>query len=189
MSSPPSRPAARPPRPLLRLLGLTLAVLVVLIATAWIALAVAFPPAKVRARVQAQLERTLNRPVRFEGASLTLWPPVRLVITAPALAEPGGFGNGAAFRARAIHLDLDPFALLARQVVVRELELVEPFAHLALRADGGTNFDGLAAAPAGAPAARGRAAAAPLGLGVRAVRIPGRGRAGRERGRAGERMG
>jgi hypothetical protein len=172
MSSPPPRPAAQPARTPLRLLGLVLAVLVILFAIAWIALAVAFPPAKVRALVQTQLERTLDRQVRFEGASLSLWPPVRLTVTAPALAEPGGFGAGAAFRARAIHLDLDPLALLVRQLVVRRLELIEPFAHLALRADGGTNFDGIAAGPARrAPGAGGEAAAAPFDLVVREFRI------------------
>src|SRR5438105_3254249 len=81
------------------------------------------PPARVNALVQAQLARTVERPTRFESVALWLWPPVRVTVNAPALAEPGGFGAGAAFRASAVHLDLDGWALLRHAVVVRRLQL------------------------------------------------------------------
>jgi hypothetical protein len=141
--------------------------LLLLVLLAWGALAVLFPPAKVRALVSAQLTSALSREVRFADASLSLWPPVRLTVSAPALAEPGGFGNGAAFQARSLHLDLDVWALLSRRVVVRRLVLDRPALHLVLNPDGTTNLDGLVK-PQPAPQGKGGAA---MDLAVRELRI------------------
>ena len=96
---------------------------VALVAGCWIALAVLLPPAKLRPLVQKQLGSMLSREVRFADARLWLWPPVRLSVQEPALAEPGGFAKGAAFKARSLNLDLDVLALLVRRLVVRRLEL------------------------------------------------------------------
>jgi hypothetical protein len=151
MSDHPGVPSARRGR-LARTLAVALAAVVVLVAGAWLALAAAFPPARVRALVQAELDRSLRRPVRFESASVSLWPPVRVTVLGAALAEPGGFTAGSALSAASIHLDLDLLGLLQRRLVVRRLEIVEPFAHLALSADGHSNLDDLVAPPA--PGAR-----------------------------------
>jgi hypothetical protein len=124
------------------------AVPLVLLALAWGALAVLLPPARATQLVRTQLARSLGRDVRFERVQLSLWPPVRLSVQKLELAEPGGFGHGTAFAARAVDLDLDVLALLGRRVRVRRLSLDSPALHLVLRADGSTNFDGLAAAPA-----------------------------------------
>jgi hypothetical protein len=120
---------------------------VALAAIAWAALAVMLPPAKLRALVQKQLGSTLSREVRFADVRLGLWPPVRVSVKEPALAEPGGFARGAAFRARSLNLDLDVLALLVRRLVVRRLELDRPAIHVVLRADGTTNLDRLGAPP------------------------------------------
>jgi hypothetical protein len=148
-----------------------LVVLVVLAGAAWAALAVLFPPAKVRALVAAQLSSALAREVRFTDASLGLWPPVRLSVGQPALAEPGGFARGTAFRARALHLDLDILPLLTRRIVVRRLVLDRPVLHLVLLPDGTTNFDGMMKPPAGAAA--GAAPAQPMSLAIRELRLVG----------------
>ncbi len=124
------------------------ATLVALALATWGALALLFPPAKVRALVSTRLSAMLAREVRFADASLVLWPPVRLTVRRPALAEPGGFGNGAALQARSLHLDLDVMALLSRRVVVRRLVIDRPAIHLVVRPDGTTNFDGLMKPPA-----------------------------------------
>ncbi len=151
-----------------RIVLVALGVVVALVLIAWGVLAVLFPPAKLRALVQAQAAQALTREVRFDGVALGLFPPVRLTVTNPALAEPGGFRDGAALQARALHLDLDPFALLGRKVVVRRLALDHPAVHLLLRADGTTNFDGLAKPqPAGAPPSQGVG----MDLAVRAFEI------------------
>ena len=167
----PVKPKARAGR-FPRALAIALAVAVVLIAGAWVALALTFPPARVRALVQARLDRSLGRATRFESASVSLWPPVRLTVVGPALAEPGGFAAGTALRATSIHLDLDLLGLLARRLVVRRLEIVEPFAHLAIGPGGTSNFDHLGAPPApGAPAGAG--AGAGLDLLIQELRLSG----------------
>jgi AsmA-like protein len=132
-----------PMRPAVRAALWLLAALLALIVVAWGALVVIFPPARVRSLVSRQLSATLSRDVRFADASLGLWPPVRLTVRQPALAEPEGFVSGAAFRARAIHLDLDLLPLFSRRVVVRRLVIAGPVVHLVLRPDGTSNFDGL----------------------------------------------
>ncbi len=127
--------------------------LVALVAIASLALTLLFPPAKVKALVQAQARQALARDVRFADASLGLWPPVRLTVRQFEIAEPGGFERGAAFSTEAAELDLDVMALLSRKVRVRRFTLERPALHLLLRADGSTNLDSLGAPqPAGAPA-------------------------------------
>src|SRR5436309_7446878 len=121
-ASGPERPRGAAVR---RGLVIALAIVAVLIACSWVALAVAFPPARLHAMVQDRIARTLKRETRFESVGLSLWPPVRLTVRGPALAEPGGFAAGAALRAQSIHLDLDIMGLLARRLVVRRLEIAE----------------------------------------------------------------
>ena len=143
------------------------AALAVLVLVTWGALAVLFPPAKVRAMVSARISDVLARQVRFADASLGLWPPVRLTVRRPALAEPGGFANGAAVQARSIHLDLDLLALLSRRVVVRRLVIDRPALHLVLRPDGTSNFDGIMKPPA----ERKPADASEMSLEIRELRV------------------
>lgn len=137
-----------------RPLWVALAAAVLLVAAAWVALLVAFPPERQRAILREQLSRSLRREARFEDVSVSLWPPVRLGATQLELAEPGGFAEGVALNVPSLHLDLDAWQLLRRRLVVRRLALVQPVLHLVLRGDGGTNFDSLAAtgpARGGAP--------------------------------------
>lgn len=130
-----------------------LAAFVAAAGAAWGAVAILFPPERVRARVQEQLATALAREVRFADASVGLWPPVRLTVRGFELAEPGGFDRGTALRAHSIHLDLDVFALLGRRLVARRLIVDRPALHLALGADGTTNLDGIVKPPSpGKPA-------------------------------------
>jgi uncharacterized protein involved in outer membrane biogenesis len=138
--------------PLGRPLVLVPLVLVGLVVLAWVALAILLPPAKVKSLVESQLHSALRREARFDGASVGLWPPVRLSVRKLELAEPGGFAEGSAFSAAAIDLDLDVFALLTRRVSVRRLTVERPAIHVVLRPDGTTNLDSLGAPPKpGAP--------------------------------------
>jgi hypothetical protein len=118
-----------------------------LIAVAWIVVAIAFPPPRVRALVQKQLGAMLRREVRFDDARIGIFPPVRLEVKGLALADPRGFAEGTTFGARAIDLDLDVGALLVRRFVVRRLILDEPRLHLVLHANGTTNLDSLGQPP------------------------------------------
>ena len=147
--------------------------LVALVAAAWAAIAVLFPPDRVRAVVQAQLSRTLARDVSFENASVSLWPPARLRVQGLKLAGPGGLG-GPAFEARALALDLEVLPLIVRRLVVRRLVVDHPMLHVVVGPDGRTNFDGLMRPPpASAPGAPGEGGgpAAPLDLAVRQLSI------------------
>ena len=148
MSTPPRRFRWRP----ILIAG---AALIVLIVAAWVALIVLLPPARVLAIARQQLSATLKREVRLEGASVSIWPPVRVALHRIAIAEPQGFQHGAALSAFAIDLDLDPFALLARRVVIRSLTIESPTARVQMNADGTTSLDDLVAPgpPSHAPSA------------------------------------
>jgi len=158
-------------RAAMRVSGIALAVVAVLLATAWIALAVLLPRDRVLTLVRGQLARSLRREARIADVSVRLWPPVRLAARGFELAEPGGFGRGAAVKVGSLDLDLDVLPLLAGRLVVRSLTLEQPTLHLVLRADGTTNLDDL---PAAAPGSRPPAAAGPpLDLAVRSFVIRG----------------
>lgn len=164
-----SAAAAGPPRSRGRLVVAALAALLLLIGAAWAALALLLPPEKLKGLVQRQLAISLARDARFERATLGLWPPVRLGVVGLALAEPGGFAQGTMFRARALDLDLDLFAVLRGRLAVRRLVLDHPELHLVVRADGSTNLDGLGRAPQAQPPRVQR----PLDLSVRELGIRG----------------
>ena len=129
--------------PIIRTLIITALAFAVLLGVAWAALTVFLPSSRVREIVRTELTRRLDREVNFEDAGVSLFPPVRLTVRRPALAEPEGFEKGRVFEARSIHLDLDVLALLARRVVVRRLVVVDPRIHLVLHEDGTTNLESL----------------------------------------------
>ena len=145
-----------------------LAGLVGLVAVAYATVSMLFPPPRVRAMVQTQLSSALARDVRFSDASIGIFPPIRLTVKRPELAEPRGFTEGAAFQAEALHLDLDVVALIGRRVVVQRLQVVKPTLHLVMREDGTTNLDGIGRTPA-EPGTRGDQG--PMDLELRELRI------------------
>lgn len=116
-------------------------VLVVLAAGAWVALQVLLPPSRVLAIARQQLAASLDREVALDGASVSIWPPVRARLRGLAIGEPAGLASGTALRLEALDLDLDPLALLARRIVLRRVSLVHPELHLLIGPDGRTNFD------------------------------------------------
>jgi AsmA-like protein/uncharacterized protein DUF3971 len=140
MTASPAAPRHRSPAPVLAVVLGGLAALVLL---SWAVLAVLFPSDRLRAIVEAQASRSLTRSVRFESVSLGLFPPVRLTVRKPALAEAGGFARGTAFEAASMHLDLDVLQLLRRRVQVRRLVLDEPALHLMVTPDGHNNLEGV----------------------------------------------
>ncbi|MGH7732078.1 MAG: AsmA-like C-terminal region-containing protein [Candidatus Eiseniibacteriota bacterium] len=159
--------AEAPVRSPLRVVLWVVAALVALVLVTWGALALFLPPAKVRELVSARAASVLARDVRFADVTLGLWPPVRLTVRRPALAEPGGFAHGAALQARSVHLDLDLLALLSRRIVVRRLVIDRPALHLALRPDGTSNLDGILKPPGD----RKPAGAGEMSLEIRELRI------------------
>ena len=142
-----SNPSGGTPTSLGRRLAVLVVILLALAGAAWAALGFALPPAQVNALVRRQLAATFAREMQFSDVSVGLWPPVRITIRQPELAEPGGFARGVAFRAASVHLDLDVWALLRRRIVIRRLLVDQPALHLVIHADGRTNLDSLIRPP------------------------------------------
>ncbi|MGH7740478.1 MAG: AsmA-like C-terminal region-containing protein [Candidatus Eiseniibacteriota bacterium] len=135
---------------------------------AWVALQVWLPPARVLAIARQQLAASLHREVSLDGASVSIWPPVRARLRGLSIGEPGGLKQGAALKLESLDLDLDPLALLVRRIVLRRVTLVHPRLHLVLLAAGGTNFDSQPPAAGGAPPG---AAAMPFDIAIQSLRI------------------
>ena len=136
---------------------IALAVLVAVAALAWAALQILLPPRRVQELARAQLAAALDREVALDGASVSIFPPVRARLRGLVIGEPEGLASGAAVRLESLDLDLDPLALVMRRIVLRRVTLVRPQLHLVLLPDGRTNFGpraGAAPGPAaGAPPA------------------------------------
>lgn len=151
-----------------RAFAIVLGLVVLAALAAWAAVAMLLPAARVRGLVERQLAATMAREVRFDAVSVGVLPPVRLEVRGLAIAEPGGFERGVALEVPRLGLDLDPFALLRRELRVRRLVFEQPALHLVIRADGTTNFDRMMKpAPPGADTAAGR----PLDLDLAAIEI------------------
>ena len=78
-------PAARSNRPPVWVWLLAVPVVLALLAS--VALTMLLPAALVKKIVADQLQAALRREVRFADARLQLWPPVRLSVQKPELAE------------------------------------------------------------------------------------------------------
>jgi hypothetical protein len=155
----------------LRVFGITLAIVAVLVAAAWIALAGLLPHERALTLVRAQLSSTLRREARLADVSVRLWPPVRIEARGFELAEPGGFARGAAVKVGSLDLDLDVLPLFFGRFVVRSLTLEQPTLHLVLQTNGTTNLDSLLAValPAGPQTDSGRG----MDLAVRSFAVRG----------------
>ncbi|HTM58081.1 MAG TPA: AsmA-like C-terminal region-containing protein [Candidatus Udaeobacter sp.] len=136
-----------PPRTLL----IVLAVLVVAVAGAALALRILLPPDTVLALARRQLAASVRREVRLEGASVSLWPPVRARLEGIAIGEQRGLASGAMLRADAFDCDLDVLALLGRKIRIRSLTLRHPQLHVVTRQDGSSNLDSLMKAAGPSP--------------------------------------
>jgi uncharacterized protein involved in outer membrane biogenesis len=143
--------------------------LVLLVVVAWLALPILLPPARVQSIARQQLTTVFDREVALEGASVSIWPPVRARLRGLAIGEPEGLSRGAALKLESLDVDLDPLALLTRRIVLRHVTLVHPKIHLVLLANGGTNFD---PRPGHAPG-RPPGGATPFDLAIQSLRIQG----------------
>ncbi len=106
--------------------ALALAVLLIVIAAAWL-----FPPARLTPLVNRGLSRALDAPVRLERARLTLFPVPAIALDELVIGDGRGYvrpaawprgGLASAAHARAV-IELAP--LWSRRLVVRELVLTD----------------------------------------------------------------
>jgi len=150
-------------RPWLIAAGIAVALAVL----AWLAVQILLPPARLQRIARAELETVLGREVALESAAVSIFPPVRAHLSGLTVGEASGLASGAALRLESLDLDLDPFALIARRLVLRRVALIEPRLHLVLHADGTTNWD----PPARAAAPATSAGAPPFDVAIQSLRI------------------
>ncbi len=155
MSSEENRPAgrARGFRAPLWLAGLLGAVALVVVGGA-VTLKLLFPPEKLRALVEPQLEARVGREVELGSVRLRVFPRIAVRLGELSIANPPGFSAEPALQLEALELQLRFWPLLHKQFELGQVRLVRPVFRYELLADGTTNFDGLGSTGAeGAPSA------------------------------------
>ncbi len=162
MSSEENRPAgrARGFRTPLWLAGLLGGVALVVVGGA-VTLKLLFPPEKLRALVEPQLEARMGREVELGSVRLRVFPRIAVRLGELSIANPPGFSAEPALQLEALELQLRLWPLLRKQFELGQVRLVRPVFRYELLADGTTNLDGLG--PAGSEGAPSAAALDPAG--------------------------
>lgn len=132
----------------LRILGISVAVLVVLLLAGIAVLYVLFDGEKIKREVVDVVQAKTQRQLDIVGPlELSVWPEVGIKVGKLTLSEPGGKTEFAALNAARISVAVMP--LLSQRVAVRGIEVDGLKATLIKRKDGTLNIDDLTGAAAG----------------------------------------
>lgn len=124
------------------------AALALLLAALLGALAVLFPPARVKAIVLEKAGEALHREVKLETASLRVFPFLGVSLEGFEVANnpDSGFGGEPLLRLASLDVKLSTMSLLRMAPVVNGIVLREPAVRVEILADGRTSLDGLGGA-------------------------------------------
>ncbi len=127
--------------PFLRLFFISLAALLVVVALAAGVMVAHFDPNSLKPRIAAAIRSATGRDVTLDGpVRLALVPRPAVTLNSVGLANPPGFATPRMATLRAITLHIDPWALLRRRVILRQLLLDRPEMVLERNAAGTPNW-------------------------------------------------
>ncbi len=138
----------------MRKLGITIAVIVVLVFGAMLVAVKFVDVNRYRPTIQAELEKRLNRPVSLGNMSLSLIPPA-IRVDNVSVGENPAFGNGQFATAQHLYVRAKLLPLLHKDVQISSLDLRRPNIELIRNSQGIWNFQTIGqatTAPAKAPA-------------------------------------
>lgn len=106
-----------------------------------LALLIAFPPTGLlKDQLAKSLSESLGREVKIDGARVTYFPEMAVILERITVANPPGMLGPVLFRAKSISAKLSPKSLLDRQSIFDTLALQEPEAFLEEDASGTRNW-------------------------------------------------
>ncbi len=121
--------------------------LVILIAVLWIglyvAVKIALPPEKIKALVHEHGSKALGREVYVGGASIAVFPTIKLSVSDVTLANAEGFSAEPLFQLKQLALAVDFMSIVRMSPVVKEIRLVEPSILYEVDKNGKNNLEGL----------------------------------------------
>ncbi len=156
----------------LKWVGGALAGIVILYLGAALALRTLVPPETVAAWAEPRAEAALNRDVEIEGAELTIFPHLGIVLEGPSVGNLAGFQGPPVARAERAELLVAPWPLVRGDVVVDEAVARGLDVRLQVDEDGDTNYGDLLPASQ-EPDAAAAGEDVPVSLAVRSVGVSG----------------
>ena len=126
-----------------RILIIVLPLLLALFVAAYIAVRVAFPPAKIAEIVRTQGSEILGREVRVGDVSVGVFPRLKVGVRAVSLANDSGFSSEPALSLKSLDLSISWLSLLRFSPVIYEVRLVEPDILFEVNAQGHNNLESL----------------------------------------------
>ncbi len=109
----------------------------------WIGVKIFLPAEKVMAIISEQGSAALGREVKVGGASVGVFPAIKLNVENVSLANGKKFSEEPMFSIKAISLQIDFMSIVSMSPVIKEIRLVEPDILLEVDKNGVMNLDGL----------------------------------------------
>ncbi len=119
------------------------AVVALLWVGAYIAVQLAFPPEKIKAIVSVQASKAMNRDVSIGGASIGIFPNLKIALKDLRVANAPGFSPDPTLSIRELGLSVSVMSLLRFSPVINEIRLNEPEILYEVDAKGKNNLEGL----------------------------------------------
>ncbi|MBF0432082.1 MAG: AsmA family protein [Fibrobacteria bacterium] len=120
---------------------------IVLIILSWLGLyltvKIAFPPEKIKSLVHEHGSKALGREVFVGGASIGVFPTIKLALKDITIANAEGFSEDPLFNLKEVVLALDFMSLVQFSPVIKEIRIVEADILYEVNKKGETNLDGL----------------------------------------------
>ncbi len=126
-----------------RLILAAIALLLILSLGAYLAIKLAFPPAKIKELIHKHGTEALHRDVTVEDVSIRVFPNLKLSVSEVNVANAQGFSVDPCIKLRELALSIDFVSLLKFSPVVNEIKLVEPEILYEVSKTGHNNFEGL----------------------------------------------
>jgi AsmA protein len=160
---------------ILKILGLTIGVVLVLFVVVAIAVTLLFDPNDYKDEITAAVQDATGRQLTLDGdLELAVFPTIRIAVGSATLSNAPGFGDEPMASIGSANLSVALFPLLAQRIEVSRARLEGLELNLARNRSGANNWQdlgGQSSPQAGAPADGGDGAPASLDLGVRAIEI------------------
>ncbi|MFC1584908.1 AsmA family protein [Fibrobacterota bacterium] len=125
--------------------------LIVLLVVLWVglyvAVKIALPPEKVQALVHEHGSKAVGRDIHVGGASIGVFPTIKIVIKDVTLANAEGFSEDPMFNLKKIVLAIDFMSLVRFTPIIKEIRIEEPDILYEVDKKGRTNLDGLGGEP------------------------------------------
>jgi uncharacterized protein involved in outer membrane biogenesis len=109
----------------------------------YVAVKIALPPEKIKALVHEHGSKALGRDVQVGGASIAVFPTIKISVSDVTLANAEGFSAEPLLQLKQLALAVDFMSIVRMSPVIKEIRLVEPSILYEVDKNGKNNLEGL----------------------------------------------